>query len=271
MKPTDNPSWITIQYICVLFLTICLVGLIVSDFLFIWIIAILFCMFIPALIIACISFFNSLSCKSTHDKILLVLNIVNILLFSFLFFNPTDKCNADIMENHYIKFGDRMEQIYRYLYPKLTPGSAVEIEFEHGKVSMFHFSKEGDKFESNWDPNDKKIDSLLNQCGLDRKALSWLENELEKAGCISISMRSIPEDPFCIGFRRIGLGKYSFLIYHRPLSDEEQKEINESPASIVYTPLVVFQYGGGAFGSQNFIGKDEYLKKKTQLPCETDL
>lgn len=38
----------------------------------------------------------------------------------------------------------------------------------------------------------------------------------------------------------------------------------KSDASIVYSPFVVFEYAGGAIGSQNFIGKDEYLKKQTQ-------
>lgn len=61
------------------------------------------------------------------------------------------------------------------------------------------------------------------------------------------------------------MGKYDYQIYHRPLSSEEQKKINESDASIVYSPFVVFEYGGGAIGSQNFVGKDEYLKKKMRL------
>ena len=40
MKLTDKRFWITIQYICVLFLTVCFTGLLVSD-LFVWFIAIL--------------------------------------------------------------------------------------------------------------------------------------------------------------------------------------------------------------------------------------
>ena len=60
------------------------------------------------------------------------------------------------------------------------------------------------------------------------------------------------------------MGKYDYQIYHRPLSSDEQEKINESEASIVYSPFVVFEYAGGAIGSQNFIGKDEYLKKQTQ-------
>ena len=269
MKLTDKPLWITIQYICVLFLTVCFSGLLVTD-LFVWYIAIFFWLFIPAVIVACISFICSLRCNSRHKKILLILNGANILLVSFLFFNPSNRCDADIMEKHYKEYGGRMEQIYRNLYNKMTSGCSVEIEFEHGDVSIFHFSNGNGEMDSNWDPSEEKIDSLLIQSGLDRNSLIWLQKELDEIGCISISMQTVPDAPFCIGFRRIGMGKYDYQIYHRPLSSEEQKKINESDASIVYSPFVVFEYGGGAIGSQNFVGKDEYLKKKKQFNYETD-
>ena len=269
MTLTDKPFWITIQYICVVFLTVCFTGLLVSDGIFVWFIAIFFWLFILAFIVACISFICSLRCNSKHKKILLIFNVVNIILFSFLFFNPSGRCDADIMESHYAEYGGRMEHIYRYLYDKMTPGCSVEIEFEHGDVSIFHFSNGNGVMESNWDPSEEKIDSLLIQSGLDRNSLAWLEKELNEIGCISISLQAVPDAPFCIGFRRVGMGKYDYHIYQRPLSSDEQKEINESDAAIVHSPLVVFEYGGGAIGSQNFIGKDEYLKKKAQLQYET--
>lgn len=157
-----------------------------------------------------------------------------------------------------------MEQLYRNLYDKLTPGCSVDIEFEHGNVSIFHFSNSMDETDSNWNPSEEKIDSLLLQCGLDRSSLKWLKKELDEIECISVSMRAVPDESFCLGFRRIiGIGKYSYQIYHKPLSFDEQREINESETSVLYTPYVVFQYGGGAIGTQNFIGKEEYMKKKS--------
>lgn len=261
MKLTDKSSWITIQYICVSFLTVCFIGLIASD-IFVFFIGILFQLFIPAVIIACISFICSLRCNSKHKKILLVLNVVNILLFLFWLLNPSERCNADIMERHYAEYSGRMEQIYNNLFNKLTPGCSVEIEFEYGDVSIFHFSNSNGEIESNWDPSEEKIDSLLIQSGLDRSSLIWLEKELDEIGCISISMQAIPDAPYGIGFRRVGMGKYDYKIYHRALTYDEQKKINESGACIVYTPFVVFEYGGGAIGSRNFIGKDEYLRNK---------
>lgn len=270
MKLTDKPIWIAIQYICVLFLTFCFAGLIVSDFLFVWVIVIFSWLFIPAVFVACISLVCSLKCNDKHKKILLILNVVNILLFSFLFFNPSNKCDADIMERHYIEYGGHMKQIYRNLYDKMTPGCYVHIEFEHGEVSMFHFSSGSNEGESNWDPSEEKIDSLLTQSGLDRKSLAWLEKELDKIGCISISLQAVPGNPFCVGFRRVGMGIYSFWFYDHPLSPEQRDSINAQEGLIVFNDSTVFEYGGGAFGSQNFPRKEEYLKKKTQMQHETD-
>lgn len=266
MKTNNKRFWIPIQYISTLFTTICFIGLYVNDLIFIWFIAILFWLFIPALIVASISFLYSLRSNTKHKRILLILHAINILIFSFWLFNPSNKCNADIMERHYTKYGGRMEQIYRNLYNKMTPGCSMEIEFEHGDVSIFHFSNSSGEMESNWEPSEEKIDSLLIQSGLDRISLTWLEKELDEIGCVSISLQAVPNAPFCIGFRRISMGMYSYQIYHRPLSSDEQKKINESDdTSIVYTPFVVFQYTGGAIGSQNFISKDEYLRKKIQV------
>ncbi|MBD5367094.1 MAG: hypothetical protein HDR82_08870 [Bacteroides sp.] len=166
------------------------------------------------------------------------------------------------MEDHYTEYCGRMEQIYRNLYDKMTPGCYVHIEFEHGDVSIFHFSNSNGEGESNWDPSEEKIDSLLTQSGLDRKSLAWLETELDKIGCISISMQAKPDKPFSIGFRRIGMEKYSFQFYDRPLSLEEQERINAQENLIVFNDSTVFEYGSGAFGSLNFPGKEEYLKKK---------
>lgn len=269
MNQTDNPVWIAIQYVCAVIVTVCLIGIIATP-VFIFIVVFVLWVSIPAFIVSFISFFGSLRCNTKHKKILLALHAVNILLLSYLFFSPANRCDADIMEDHYIEYGDNMEQIYSNLYNKLTPGSSVDIEFEHGGVSIFHLSDSADNKDLNWDPSEEKIDSLLIQSGLDRNSLAWLEKELDEIGCISISLQTVPDAPFCVGFRRVGMGKYDYQIYHSPLSSDEQEKINESDASIVYTPFVVFEYGGGAIGSQNFIGKDEYLKKKMRLHHETD-
>lgn len=57
--------------------------------------------------------------------------------------------------------------------------------------------------------------------------------------------------------------KYSFRIYPEPLLTDVQKEIQEDNyTSIVLSLCVVFEYGGGAFDSQNFIGKGVFREEK---------
>lgn len=263
MNWTDNPVWITIQYIAVLLLTFTAIALIISD-LIVFVIALLFWAYIPAFGVALISLVSSIRCNTIHKRILLIFNLVNILLFSVVIFNPDGRCNADIMESHYTEYAPRMEQIYHELYNKLPDSCSIEIEFEHGNVSSYFFSDGKNVEDMNWSPSERKIDSLLIMGGLDRADLNQLEKELKEIGCVSIFMRKIPDKSYNIGFRRIGMGKYSYDIYPCPLTSEAQEEINKSSASIVYSPNVVFQYGGGAFGNQEFIGKEEYMQKKRQ-------
>ena len=61
-------------------------------------------------------------------------------------------------------------------------------------------------------------------------------------------------------FRRIGMGMYSFRLYDQPLTPQQQDSINADDCLIVYNDSTVFEFGGGAFGIQHFVGKDEFLK-----------
>lgn len=184
------------------------------------------------------------------------------MLVLLWWFNTANKCDAEIMEQHYIKYGDRMEQIYIDLKNKLKSGCSVSIEFENGNVSIFHFSDGINEMELNWDPSQEKIDSLLCESGLDRSAFERLEQNLAEIGCISISTQPDSVGSYSIGFRRIGMGMYYYRIYNKPLSLEDQKEVSHSNTSILYSPTVSFNYAGGAIGNQIFIGKEEYLKNK---------
>lgn len=149
---------------------------------------------------------------------------------------------------------------------KLQPENGIEIEFEYGKASRFYIT-DTTKWNSNWNPSKEKTDSLLQQVGFDRD----LNKQLKDMGCISVRIEANPESPYAIGFRSIGMEKYSYRIYPEPLPTDVQKEIQEDNyTSILFSLCVVFEYGGGAFGSQNFIGKEEYFEKKKQSEYEID-
>ena len=57
----------------------------------------------------------------------------------------------------------------------MTPGCYVHIEFKHGGVSIFHFSNGIDEMDSNWNPGEEKIDSLLIQSGLDKSSFDMAQ------------------------------------------------------------------------------------------------
>ena len=114
MNQTDNSVWMAIQYVCAVIVTVCLIGIIATP-VFIFIVAFAFWFSIPAFIVSLISFFGSLRCDTKHKKILLTLHAVNILLLSYLFFSPANRCDADIMEDHYIEYGDNMEHIVIFI------------------------------------------------------------------------------------------------------------------------------------------------------------
>jgi hypothetical protein len=93
-----------------------------------------------------------------------------------------------------------------------------------------------------------KLDSLLQLIKLKRKDLQELKMYLDKANCISISNR----DEFEVGFARSGMGKYSYLIFDKPLNKEEMDKYNNGCEYIFYKDNIVLKYGGGAIGSQCF-------------------
>jgi len=93
-----------------------------------------------------------------------------------------------------------------------------------------------------------KLDSLLNLTTLKRKDLLELKKYLDKANCISVSNR----DKFEVGFARSGMGKYSYLIFDKPLTKVEKEKYNNGCEYIYYKNNIVLEYGGGAIGSQCF-------------------
>lgn len=287
MEKSNNGIWIAVQYFSVLLIMAALVWLLADNLMAVLVIAFCWLFLLPAVVVALVSLFYSLGRNTLHKRILLGLHFVNVVLVCVLWLNPWTKCDADIMEKHYLKYGGQMEELYCKMCDKLKPGCYVDIEFDHGKVSRFHFAcaeETADSLhdsgmtvpvyhlyggltdiEQNWNPSEEKVDSLLSACWLDRKALKELKRDLKDVGCISIKMRAVPDGPFVLGFRRIVMGLYSYKIFHHPLSVDEQNALNGwEDTEIVFSPYVVFDYSVGAVGQRNFIGKEEYLEKKRQ-------
>ncbi|MEJ8769462.1 hypothetical protein [Prevotella sp. HCN-7019] len=274
MKPKitrESPptsSWVLAQYYSVIIISASIILLWIDTFIGILIIALAFLLVLPALTVSVISVFTSLPYNTHHKRILLIWHVVNILAFFLWLYNPNDKCDANIMEKHYLEYHAKMDDLYRNVYHQLKPGRGIYIEFENGKISIFHVSIKDMQGETGWDPSKEKVDSLLLLSGMDRTDLDYIENALDDIHCISISVTASPEKPYGIGFRRVLLDKYDYLIYPKTLSPEKQDTIGSDQGNILYSPRVVFRYNTGAIGNLNFPGKEEYLQSRKNAQCD---
>lgn len=274
MKPKitkESPptsSWVLAQYYSVIIISASIILLWINTFIGILIIALAVLLVLPALIVSVISVFTSLPCNTHHKRILLIWHVVNILAFFLWLYNSNDKCDANIMEKHYLEYHAKMDDLYRNVYHQLKPGRGIYIEFENGKISTFQVSIKDKQGETDWDPSKEKVDSLLLMSGMDRTDLDYIENALDDIHCISISVTASPEKPYGIGFRRVLLDKYDYLIYPKALSPEKQDTIGSDPGNILYSPRVVFRYNTGAIGNLNFLGKEEYLQSRKNAQCD---
>lgn len=149
-------------------------------------------------------------------------------------------------------------------FKKLVPTDySIYIEFKPPKKILnldesidfwvFHEDKKNKKSsvdfqEWNIELKSKKLDSLLKLTTLTRNDLMELKKYLDKANCISVRN----SDKFEIGYARSGMGKYSYLIFDKPLTKDDKKNYNNGCEYIFYKDNIVLEYGGGAIGSQCF-------------------
>lgn len=231
--------------IVTLTLFVMFVGLIVThdDFIiFLFILAYVGTLFIsiPITGLWLYSLFKSLFAfrHNKAERKLFYFHCVDILLIIFiLLFSYNDRCDAEIMEKHYSTNANRMRELVHDLQQELPDSTFFITEFESfGRLSN---------------------DSILT-----KDQQKQLSRNLKKVGCIGIEISNTGKlDYTTLRFKRIGMGIYSFRLYDRPLSQNEQDSLNNDYQLIVFNDSTVFEYGGGVFGVQTFLGKDEYLKK----------
>ncbi len=169
-------------------------------------------------------------------------------LFDGIFTGPFyDK--EDLIENYELKSKEIFE-VKQYFESILPKNAIVHIEFENdSELAIFHV-KANNPFESNWRLKilSSKTDSLLNDLNWTVQDLRILKDKLDKANCISISSRK----PVSIGWKRSGMGMFSYTIFDDALTKKEMKEYDDKCSYIYYKENIVLEYGGGAIGRQCF-------------------
>lgn len=162
--------------------------------------------------------------------------------------------NKDVIDN-FQKKGKQIIELSEY-YKSIVPNNKfVEIEFDDDNT-LFRFGvysiDTGTKELIlpgflNWDLkiNSNKVDSVIKTIGWNLQTLKTIKQKLDSANCISVESGT----PCKIGFQRRDLGKYYYLVFHKPMSDSLKTFYKTYCAYSPYNDKVVFEWGAGAIGS----------------------
>lgn len=214
----------------------------------------------PVILVSLFLFFRAFRFKYRKDKIILALGLINILSLFYLFTRTISY--AEDMEDFYEDNKVELNELCSYTRSAILPNSSVYIEFENDTISIFNVSTPNDSIVSdNYHETKVNNDSLMRVAGLTSQELSEIKQRLYHLGCISISSDSKDKNQTTVGYKRVGMGLYSFLLYNRPITSSKFNEYLEDMSTIPYNSKVIFLYSSGAIGNMDFDGKEEYLNK----------
>lgn len=148
-------------------------------------------------------------------------------------------------------------------YSKLVPDSLiVSIEFnpvnkivstpESIDLKIYRKNPNGRSTvvnqEWNLDKESDKLAEMLLIIGWNQNTLNEIKDLLDSANCVSIENGKLTT----IGFARSGMGKYSYKVFDKNLTENEIEKFNDGCTYIYYIDNIVLEYGGGAVGPQCF-------------------
>lgn len=178
------------------------------------------------------------------------------LLLFFLIRIPAYQCDPDEMVTHYEKNRTGMEALIAYTQSAMDDGQKMYLEFEHGRVSMFHTSNM-----SHWDDAEELKSEIMSEVGLNEEEFKSIKKQLKSIHCISIDTH-FPD--YCdIGFKRVGMGLYSYRLFLSPISDEMKQDALSDGHFIPYNETTLLMFGGGAAGPDTFGReiKEDFLRR----------
>jgi hypothetical protein len=237
----EDKMILLLKYIVMVLVTILIYSLWKTDATIIFLAAALFFITIPLLIASLVIFIKSCGLRTLNQRILFGIGIFNILFFLFSFLS--EKCSPEQMAGFYEDNKVELNTLAAYTHKALIPKSTLTLEFEDDTIAIFHVKAPHDTLISqHWDDANVKRDSLMKVVGLSQEELEHIKTDLKKLGCISISTDSHSEYTE-IGYKRVGMGMYSFILNHRGMTPKEYKAYRESEEFIPYNKYVVFEFG----------------------------
>lgn len=229
-----------------------------DPFVGLWVTVSLFWIIVPALVWLVFVLIRSWKIGGVHRIVVFCAFGLEILAFVmfFLIRIPAYGCDPDKMVAHYEKNKAGMEELIAFTKSALNDGQQMCLEFEWGKISMFHTSTK-----SHWDVDKKLKSEIMSELGLDNEEFNSIKSQLNSINCISVRTHF---PVYCdIGFKRVGFGMYSFRLYLNPMSDEVKEEALLDGHFIPYNETTLLKYGGGAVGPDTFgrETKEDFLRR----------
>lgn len=263
-------GWTMIIYAIVyclpsLLMTCFLIAWWAADYLILFLGIALFWFFVPFILVWLYLLFCSRKVQTWNHLFVIGINVFNLMFFVMYMTieHPRHVCNAEIMETYYEAHKADLDSLARYASRILDDSCSFHLEFENGNVAIFHAWKNR-KGSNNWDVESSKAKELCELVGIDQQEFHELKKRLDDLECISIAASNNTSEPVEIGFRRVMMSGYSFVVYADSMGNEKYNEYLHSTEFIPYNGRIVFEYGSPAFGSMSFPGKQEYMNRKME-------
>ena len=193
------------------------------------------------------------------SSIILGLFVIGFIIFNLMIasaFGAFDKTYSvtELKEEYFSKEKEIQDVInyYDFIKPK---DYTVDIEFTDEKLlsRLTIYKKDSSKVVyQKWDVpigemQSQELTTYLEWSGNEVKTL---KEKLDKANCISVE----DGEPIKIGFKRSGMGMFSFVIFRNKGTDIQN--FNNGCDYIMVNRNLALQYGGGAIGTQCFPNKN---------------
>jgi hypothetical protein len=185
--------------------------------------------------------------------------IIGFLIFNFMIasaFGAFDKTYSvtELKEEYFSKEKEIQDVInyYDFIKPK---DYTVDIEFTDEKLlsRLTIYKKDSSKVVyQKWDVpiGEMQSQELTTYLEWNANEVKTLKEKLDKANCISVE----DGEPIKIGFKRSGMGMFSFVIFRNKGTDIQN--FNNGCDYIMVNRNLALQYGGGAIGPQCFPNKN---------------
>ncbi|NML57807.1 hypothetical protein [Chryseobacterium cheonjiense] len=159
--------------------------------------------------------------------------------------------SIDELKTEYNDKEKEIDDLIKYFNQIKPKDKNVAIEFKNDKILERLVIVPSDTAKKSYQGWDINVKSLYQQEF--KKDLNWsedqvdeLKNRLDEANCISIE----DGEPIKIGFKRYGMGMYSFNVFQK--NETDRSLFNDGCTYILVNYKLALEYGGGAIGRQCF-------------------